>query len=244
MFQSNGQLNNDLIANFNENPWKDYIFTITSTVPFGLDVMFETQLIGDFDNTGLEYALPYNRLGLSKEIVAKYSSDIVMHLNVYTQYKKDQTGNIIGIKNKTDNQLFFETSQYNYFTIDNGTTKKDYPSYNFNKCSLTSDYVDVLFKNTFSLFTILKFNDLNNTLRSVFSTTTGTFRLTISLTNIRVSGLNVSRTYTIALNFTDFIMIFITSTSIRIGTQIFNHGLNINIKGKKLFIIKKKFKKL
>lgn len=228
MFLKNGVLNKDLIAN-GLDTFKGFSFNIVSITPFGLKVMYDTQLIGEIDDTLLVSSLPYNRSSVAREIENKYEDGIISHLNTYSQFRKNSLKQIIGIRNKTQNKFYYESVGDDYLTLDNNDILKDYTPLILDSSLISSPDISTLFINDFNIFCVFKLEGISTAYKTFLKTFNNSLKLEFSNSKVRISSLTSNKEYIVSNVSNRWCYFSLSSNSLNLNGNIYPHNLSLKI---------------
>ncbi len=229
MFQKNGAVNNDLIAN-DGTVYNPFSLTITNITPLGIEVMFDTQLIGDIDETLLVSSLPYNRISFANEIKSIYESNLISHLNCYTQFKKNSLKQIIGARNKTQNEFYYDCLPNTQIYLDNQDSLKGYDSFVIKNTELTSMDISKLMPVNFNLFLTFKLENISTQYKTIFRTINNSLKIEMSNAKLKITNVSGSvKEYVISNINNKWCYLSLTKNKIILNGLSYPHALSLKI---------------
>ena len=163
-FKSNKSLNATSETNFDDDIWIEPKFNIQDFESFGVDLRYETSLIGNFNDDTLSGSLDYNRISMAKQVNLNYPSYIKMHINAYSKLEKSNTNDIIRIKNKTENDFLVLSKLNKPILLDKINRYKNDPTFNLKKIEIETPNLETLMPTDMSIFGVIKFNTLSSSL--------------------------------------------------------------------------------
>jgi len=226
-FKTNRNLNDDLLTNFDPDPYTAPKFSVQEFSMSDIPIKFETTLIGDFDNNTFESSSVMNRFSVAKQLVHNYDPSIIAHINPYCTLGKNRFDEILSIRNRGSNEFYFSSKQQKPFEMDKIQRYKGDPTIRLNHIELQSPNLEQLLPNTFSVFGVFKFNNLTSSLRTLVRGLHNTFNLEVSLTSVKISNGISQATYSLGTASNNWQYFYIDQSTIRIGSFIQNISLSI-----------------
>lgn len=231
-FKTNKSLNSNLETNFDDDKWSEPKFTVQDFEKIGISTSFDSRILGDFTSEYLESSSSYNKISLAKQLDLNYPDHVKIHINPYSKIDKNSIQEIIRIKNKTINSFYLESSKR--VLLDKTTRYKNDSTFNLKDSYLSTPNLSPMLSD-FSIFAVIKINDLQVALKSILKTTSNSFNVEISSVTIKLTKDASSLFYANTQVNDSWTYLYLDSSYIRIGSFIESHNLSLTLTDSLIF---------